>query len=266
MPGAISKFFNLTANIRNWYLYTFNKEKRHREALEFITKPNSLKLQVDADNYAVFKEIFIEDFYKIDSIVKCLDEQPLIIDIGANRGLFCAMMLSKKPGSKIIAYEPLPENTVQFEKFKKLNAEKTKNLQLLRQAVSGNSEKTIKIYTGGADSGAIASIYQDFDSRNSVAIEVPATTLTDILQNAGALVDILKIDCEGAEYPILYNTAKETLQRVHTMLIEVHDLDKDDRNVNSLENFLRSNGFHTTTEKFRNDCYLLTAKNNTVNA
>jgi FkbM family methyltransferase len=264
MPGAISKFFNLISNIRNWYLYTFNKEKRHSKSLEFITKPNSLKLLVDADNYAVFKEIFVEDFYKIDAIVKNLDAQPLIIDIGANRGLFCAMMLSKKPGSKIIAYEPLPENTVQLEKFKVLNADKTKNLQVYQQAVSGTPEKTIKIYTGGADSGAIASIYRDFDSRNSVEIEVAATTLTDILQNLEAPVDILKIDCEGAEYPILYNTSKETLQRVTTMLIEVHELDRDNRNVNSLENFLQSNGFSTTTEKFRNDCYLLTAKNTTV--
>src|SRR5687768_15874011 len=110
MPGFIRKFLTLIYNIKNWHLYTFYKEKRHTGKLEFITKPNSLKLSVDAENYAIFKEIFIEDFYKIDSITKSLGPQPLIIDIGANRGLFCAMMLSKKPGSKILAYEPLPDN------------------------------------------------------------------------------------------------------------------------------------------------------------
>lgn len=266
MPGAISKFFNLVSNIKNWYLYTFQKEKRHSQQLEFITKPNSLKLPVDADNYAVFKEIFIEDFYRLNAILKDVGTQPLVIDIGANRGLFCAMMLSKKPGSKILAYEPLPENTVQFKKFKDLNAAKTKNLQLFEEAVSGTPQKTIKIFTGGADSGSIASIYQDFDSRNQIEIDVPATTLTDIFQNLkGSPIDILKMDCEGAEYTILYNTPKETLLHVTTMLIEVHDLDKENRNATSLENFLRSNDFMVTTEKFRNDCYLMTAKNKQVN-
>ncbi len=33
----------------------------------------------------------------------------------------------------------------------------------------------------------------------------------------------------------------------------------------SLENFLVSNDFIVTTEKFRNDCYLMTAKNKQVN-
>ena len=266
MPGAISKFFNLVSNIRNWYLYTFQKEKRHSQQLEFITKPNSLKLPVDADNYAVFKEIFIEDFYKINSILSNLGTQPLVIDIGANRGLFCAMMLSKKPGSKILAYEPLPENTVQLKKLKDLNADKTKGLQLFEKAVTGLPQSSIKIFTGGADSGSIASIYQDFDSRNQIEIEVPATTLTDILQNLkDSRIDILKMDCEGAEYTILYNTPKETLLLVTTMLIEVHDLDTENRNATSLEKFLVANDFDVTTEKFRNDCYLMTAKNKQLN-
>ena len=137
---------------------------------------------------------------------------------------------------------------------------------MFEEADSSTSQKTIKIFTGGADSGSIASIYKDFDSRNQIEIEVPATTLTDILQNLkDSRIDILKMDCEGAEYTILYNTPKETLLLVTTMLIEVHDLDKENRNATSLEHFLQSNDFIVTTEKFRNDCYLMTAKNTQAN-
>jgi FkbM family methyltransferase len=183
MPGSLRKFFNLLSNIRNWPLYTFQKEKRHQRPLEFITKPNALKLQVDAANYAVFKEIFVEDFYHIDSILAETGDHPVVVDIGANRGMFCAMMLSKKPGSIISAYEPLPENTAHIRRFKTDNAAKTKNLELYEMAVTGTPEKSIRIFAGGDAGGSIASIYQDFDSRNQKEIEVPAITLKEIFQN-----------------------------------------------------------------------------------
>jgi hypothetical protein len=74
-------------------------------------------------------------------------------------------------------------------------------------------------------------------------------------------IDILKIDCEGAEYPILYNTSPQVLSKVVTMVIEVHDLDQNDRNAGSLEKYLQVNGFETVTQKFNNNCHLMTAKN-----
>jgi FkbM family methyltransferase len=260
MPGSFRKFFNLLSNIRNWHLYTFQKEKRHRQPLEFITKPNALRVEVDSANYAVFKEIFIEDFYHIDSILENAGNSPLVIDIGANRGMFCAMLLSKKPGSRILAYEPLPKNTAHFRKFKDLNNGKTKNLELFEMAVTGSPEKSIKIFAGGDEGGSIASIYKEFDDRNHEEIEVRATTLGEIYLGLNdTVIDILKVDCEGAEYPILYNTSKETLHRARTMLIEVHELDDDRRNVKSLCSFLEANDFVVSTEKFRNDCYLMTA-------
>lgn len=262
MQKSIKKFIHLLSNIRNWPLYSFYKERRHTQILKFITRPQSLELLVDSENYAIFKEIFIEDFYKLKKIIKELGDEPLIIDIGANRGLFCAAMLNKKAGSKIFAFEPLKENVFHFEKFLALNSKQTQNVHLFQKAVTGNGEKRIKIFKGSDELGSIASVYQDFDIRNTDTIQVEAISLNEIINEINEpYIDLLKMDCEGSEYPILYNSPKETLLQIHTLLIEVHDLDQYNRNAASLEQFLKQTGFIVSTEKFNNECYLMTAKN-----
>jgi hypothetical protein len=37
-------------------------------------------------------------------------------------------------------------------------------------------------------------------------------------------IDFLKMDCEGAEYPILFNAEKSTLDRIGTISLEFHDM------------------------------------------
>lgn len=262
MANPVSRFFHLISNIRNWHLYTFYKEKRHREPLHFITRPGPLSLQVDQDNYAVFKEIFVEDFYCIKDLLRGLGDRPLVIDVGANRGLFCALMLSKKPGAVIMAYEPLPDNVAALSKFKEINKERTQDLHCFAEAVSGTGEGQITLFRGGSELGSIASIYREFDKRNLTEITVPATSLSRIIQNLeGRKVDVLKIDCEGAEYPILYNSSHDVLTRADRIVIEAHELDGEKRNAASLAAYLRQHGFSVTMKKFRNDCYLMTAIN-----
>jgi hypothetical protein len=53
------------------------------------------------------------------------------------------------------------------------------------------------------------------------------------------------MDCEGAEYDILYNCPPDYLQRIDQIAMEVHNGEKENQNIEALEAFLRKQGFST---------------------
>lgn len=56
--------------------------------------------------------------------------------------------------------------------------------------------------------------------------------------------DLLKIDCEGGEYEILYSADPETLARIDRIVCEFNIGQSDGENGEQLAHFLVSHGFH----------------------
>ena len=54
----------------------------------------------------------------------------------------------------------------------------------------------------------------------------------------------MKIDCEGAEYEILYNTPNEIFKKIGKIALEWDNLDDKKMNVAYLRNFLEKRGFN----------------------
>ena len=87
-----------------------------------------------------------------------------------------------------------------------------------------------------------------------------ATSLEEIFyKNNLSEVHLLKMDCEGAEYPILYSAPPAILKKVKRILAEVHPLDNETRNQNYLAEFLEGKGFNIKTTLFNNGCYYMIA-------
>ncbi|HUV13759.1 MAG TPA: FkbM family methyltransferase, partial [Acidobacteriota bacterium] len=56
------------------------------------------------------------------------------------------------------------------------------------------------------------------------AIMVQTTTLDGLIADAGfERVDFLKMDCEGAEFEILFSTESSTLSKIGRICVEFHD-------------------------------------------
>ncbi|MDP3790211.1 MAG: FkbM family methyltransferase, partial [Candidatus Omnitrophota bacterium] len=86
-------------------------------------------------------------------------------------------------------------------------------------------------------------------------IEIDTVSLSDIFDDNGlSHCDFLKMDCEGAEYEILYNTPLEYLKRIKSISMEYHD----NGDISGLASFLEENGFKVTFKK--NKDHLLYAK------
>jgi FkbM family methyltransferase len=259
--SGYKRYIKLFKNVQNPFEYIFNRGKRKIRHLQFITRPNSIQFEVPGTLYPVFKEIFMEDVYNISSVEKELPANPIVIDIGANAGFFDILLLSKNINATIYAYEPLPDNVSQLQKLISANPSLQKKFYPHQMAVTGTPKENIELYMeAGTQSSVVASVFANFDSRNSQKIVVKCITLTNIiLLNNLLKIDVMKIDCEGSEYDILYNTDYSLICRAKMLLIEVHDLDNDKYNITALNNYLKKIGYITSHHPINNFCHALEA-------
>ena len=233
--------------------------------MEFITRGNPIRFRVPTTGlYLVFKEIFVTDFYDIDALVKQLPPRPLIVDIGANAGYFNIMLFSKIKEATVYAYEPIPVNYELFRKNISFNPGMEKNIHLFNKAVTGTPRENVELFMEhSADNSVIASIYSDFDHQNKYSIKVPAISLQEIFDGNGFThVDLLKVDCEGSEYPIIYETPPALWAKVKRLTIEVHNLDTDKRNETYLGKFLQQQGYTVEMQFVHTNCSVLNAVRN----
>jgi hypothetical protein len=78
---------------------------------------------------------------------------------------------------------------------------------------------------------------------NTVArIAIECVPLDEVLSEK-KVCNLLKLDCEGSEYEILYRSSPETIRKIRRVAGEYHEVDSDDKNGMVLCKFLEQNGF-----------------------
>lgn len=132
-----------------------------------------------------------------------LKEGNVVIDCGANVGVFTVMAAQKTKGSTI-AYEPYPKNYDLLQRNIVVNG--LTNVRTFRTAVTSEPEGKIKLFVSDGGVGhSIREISHRF-------IEVETTNLDRCLQSQPSFDKaFLKLDVEGAELDILKG-AKQLLQ------------------------------------------------------
>lgn len=189
-----------------------------------------------------FKEIFMDECY-MDGLQLPVANDATIIDIGANSGFFTLFAASRFNDSRVFAYEPIPANFKQLARNRGLNA--GCRIEYFQKAVAGYSG-TVKIMFDPDDSFTTsATIIQKSHEKDHV-IQVPSIALSDIFsEHSIKRCDLLKMDCEGAEYDIIYNCPLECLSLIAQMALEVHGGIEPGQNIDSLEAYLNKQGFVT---------------------
>lgn len=168
-----------------------------------------------------------------------LDKNSVIIDIGANIGVF-SIFISEFTGnrSRVFAFEPFPENFSMLEGNVKLNGFE-KSIKIFPLAVGeSNEDRKLNI---DIDDNAMHSFYTD--GGNQITVKT-VTLETIFVENNISICDFLKIDCEGAEYEIVLNAPTEILNKIKIISIEYHPhpLYKHFQ----LKEILQKNGFEIT--------------------
>jgi FkbM family methyltransferase len=168
----------------------------------------------------LIQEIFTDN-YKIFS--RGLQFQPcdIILDIGANEGMFSIMMAKLFPFTRIISLEPVQKTF--FTMIKNIGLNNITNIHPYNLGVGGRSNKSEIIYCDKVYSGGSSMVVTpNFEAQDIVNIEVVAfDDIFDIRKFPEInRVKLLKMDIEGAEYETLYNST--CLPRVDNIVAEFH--------------------------------------------
>jgi|GEM_PF-1614682 len=162
----------------------------------------------------IFTEIFVEKEYDWPD----LKLQPkTIVDIGANIGLFALRMTQRHAQAELFCFEPFPPNFSRLEDLVTRNdIQRIKRWQKGVSSTSGHAQLYVHDKNTGGHS--IVSELRVEDSR-SVEIELIALKrLFDLIERPH--IDILKLDCEGAEKDIILSLTPDLAERIHAIVFE----------------------------------------------
>lgn len=174
-----------------------------------------------------------------------------IIDIGAHKGYF-SLFASKNAGPKAIIYSIEPEPSNFNSLIQNIKANSVNNISAHQGAISGTTGKQT-LYLSDSVNHSLLKVKENHPYiKQEKSIKVEVFSLKDFLYNNSiSEVEFLKIDCEGGEYDILFNTDDQTLSRIKTIALEFHDLNNSDKNIYTLSRFLFSKGFKHISIEFQ---------------
>jgi len=139
----------------------------------------------------------------------------VIIDVGAHIGTFTLLAASKVPRGKVYAIEPCEDS-----------------FNLLRINVCLNQSANISLHhLAITDRKGSCKLYYDVRNWGHTVVKnlsghgerVETFTLTNFLEiNSIDKCHFMKLNCEGAEFPILLSTPNNVLQRFDSILVLYH--------------------------------------------
>jgi FkbM family methyltransferase len=152
-------------------------------------------------------------------------------DVGAFKGwytIYAYKILRKKSGFTIVAVEPDPRNY-------KMLGKATRNItgiQLVDEAVFIRDGEYMEFHIGKsrawlngfADAGSLAPTewHVRYGFLTGEVIQVKSVRLDTLIKRSGLeKVNLIKMDIEGAEYPVLTDPTLD-LSKVENMVVEVH--------------------------------------------
>jgi FkbM family methyltransferase len=166
------------------------------------------------DEVAAFWQIFAAGCYDVHA------EDRVIIDAGANIGLFALWAAQVAPKAHITSVEPHPGSCARMQATMKANRI-DRRVELIQTALGPDSEPQWLI---DAEDGASTAAAIDTQNRTGGnRTQVPCMTLSALLKRCETPeVDLLKMDIEASEYETLLATPKEALRRIRRINVEMH--------------------------------------------
>lgn len=181
--------------------------------LDFHTSKANIFLQRD----------FEQDDHKARELT--FNDGDVIVDCGANIGLFSILMGKKFPKTRIYAIECMPHNVRNL----KINLEQNKvtNVIIVDGAIAGSARK-LTIAQHPLNSGS-ASQFMNVDFYPK--FEVQSMTLDTLVDWIEEPIAFMKMDIEGSEHETLAAFTK--WDRIKHMTIELHDLSNATKEVSN---------------------------------
>jgi len=163
-------------------------------------------------------EIFLSNSYVRDLN---LPPNPVVIDVGGFIGDFSLYAVKRLNAARVIVCEPSPRNWALLLKNIANNGYQDR-IEPVNKAVTDGGDAMMNIDAPDEEQCMVSACY----SGRQPLKGVPGVSLAELLRDyAVESVDLLKIDCEGAEYAILESTPGDVFSRIRNIVFEYHQID-----------------------------------------
>lgn len=232
---------NMIRNLQNWDAYLLYKIQGKKGPDFTFQLRDGYKVVVPRQVIPEFKESLFEEVYWSRLPAKLLNmQQPVVLDVGANVGFFSISCHCRLNNPRVIAFEPIARNYAFLQKNAgRLPADR---FTFLHQALNDREGELVLKFNSAQDITTSASL---FDNKHGTDEEVVScTSLVAVMKNYELdHIDLLKLDCEGAEYNILYNSPQDIFKRVNNIALETHQGPGERENKAAMAAWLKSHGY-----------------------
>ena len=200
-----------------------------------------------------YEEIFTRRAYEQFGIT--IRPGAVVVDAGANIGLFALRALGAAPGVTVHAFEPVPSSAVLL----RANLAVAGCYAVVHEAALGAADggTAALVCFGGAPGEATrhpeeaAAMHAACGLARPVlrTVHARATSVRALLHSTGMAVDLLKVDVEGDELDVLRGVGGDAeWARIAQVVVEVHDVGGRLRAVSAL---LKGRGFRVVESLLR---------------
>jgi FkbM family methyltransferase len=162
-------------------------------------------------------EVWIDEVYGRAGTHLCSGD--LIVDAGANVGLWSIYIARRHPSCDVLALEPFPENFRYLQA--NISASALQNISAHRVALGGD------FGTGRMTSAGNRSLDHRLTGDNQPDAPLPSTGIIPIQElfrlGSRDRIGLLKVDIEGSEYDLFESADLSCIRRVDQIAIEYHD-------------------------------------------
>lgn len=149
----------------------------------------------------------------LEALRRLAKDARVMVDVGANIGLYSLVVALENPGLEVHAFEPNPRTFRQLERHVTLNGSPSVSCHRL---ALGAETRTQEVFDPGGDCGKFS--LRTPNSGEDDALEITVKTLDDFVESTGlTALDVLKVDVEGLE-PEVFAGARSSIERFRPKL------------------------------------------------
>ena len=271
--NSLRKWFALRNKVQNWWRSWWVSTSRNAwraldaralaSGVHTVRFRNGMALSFDANQWHDMHGFCGTCDRYLDPLEEALPDHGVVVDVGAHVGTFCIPLCHRYKHIRCIAFEPDPEN------FKRLHLNAAANglidgrLTLVNAAVAGENG-TVTFCVGATSTLGTLSHSKYIKNRVRTPlgeIEVECVGMNEVFHMYGiSHCDLVKLDCEGGEYPIFDANPSGWLKHTSGIIVELHPV--EGRSMDLIRRHVGDEGFSVQEKQFRNGCVELVAARN----
>ena len=200
----------------------YKRNAKHKSESVTITNfDGNLKLKLDIGG-SIGATVYWTGFHEFHELLflhKFLKPKMVVVDAGANIGVFTLFAANRVPSGKVIAFEPVPSVHQRLQENIGLNH--FKNITCVAKGLS-DTTGTLPIYEIDSNNEGLSTLYPG-DLRQLRHTEVPIVPLDETIASYSLQrLDLIKMDIEGGELMALRGMKKAIQDFRPIVMIEIN--------------------------------------------